>query len=208
MATVRSAITRPTHSCMDHHPRAPLDVLQTDLFREYCERAVPDALGDAIDQIKDEWDGSPFLLLAIPGHENLDAFLMTSTGADRLASIVEAFRFGEALPAAASIAFSMPLFTPPGPRPEEGMLLVTSAHDSGATRHDYWRLRFDEADTAVVDALPNGVVGETLPSATADLLRDLVVLCGQIEAGREDEDSDRWDELLAEAQARIAGAAG
>ncbi|MGH7718659.1 MAG: hypothetical protein ACREON_07435 [Gemmatimonadaceae bacterium] len=35
-------------------------------FTEFVEQSLPEALADVIDQVRDEWDGSPFFVLAIP----------------------------------------------------------------------------------------------------------------------------------------------
>ncbi|MGH2987396.1 MAG: hypothetical protein ACRDLO_12015, partial [Solirubrobacterales bacterium] len=41
-------------------------------FTEFVEQSLPEALADVIDQVRDEWDGSPFFVLATPEHPQLE----------------------------------------------------------------------------------------------------------------------------------------
>jgi hypothetical protein len=96
------------------------------------EEIIPLFLGDLIEQVGDEWDGSPFLVLAIPEHPELDAFILTAeSGAERMTDMREAVRASIELPVAAAYVVSSPLFTTTGLAPGEGLLSIFCAHADG-----------------------------------------------------------------------------
>lgn len=173
-------------------------------FRLFAEEAVPDALGPAIEQVGEEWDGSPWLLLARPETPDLDFFLITGEpGIESLRDIREAVRNLDDPPVAAALAFSGPLIGPTGMVPKEGMLSILCADDQGRQSFRCRRLHTDENGHPAVSQLPPDVEGEAMPGdVTRWFMAELLVLCGAIRNGDVDASSGAWEALLNEAKGR------
>jgi hypothetical protein len=124
-------------------------------FTEFVELSVPEALTDVIEQVRDEWDGSPFFILAIPEHFQLDAFIVSAdAGAERMGQMLDAVRASAELPVAAALAVSSPLFRPTGLVPGEGLLSIFCAHAEGRQAMTFKRFYEDEAGCAALGDTP------------------------------------------------------
>jgi hypothetical protein len=173
-------------------------------FEEFAQRSVPDALGDVIDQIRNEWDGSPIFVLAIPGHEQLDPFVLPAeAGAARLAQILDALLSFDELPVAAAFASSAPLFTSSGVAPGEGMLSIYCADSDGRETTVFKRLHENEAGEATVGELPGDFEGQMMAGVTTEFINELLTHCGEIHAGEVPADAEKWDDLLDGAVERL-----
>jgi hypothetical protein len=171
-------------------------------FRYFAEEAVPAAVAQGIDEIHEDWDGSPLFLLASPEEPDLALFVLESDpGIDQLTEIVEIVRELEHPPVAVALVLSGPLFTPAGHVPNEGLLSILSVDDGARQAARCRRLIAGDDGRTVVTDLPPDVVAQIQPGVTRWFMTELLAICGSLRGG-EEADQAPWEALLQQARER------
>jgi hypothetical protein len=166
---------------------------------------VPELLEELVEEIRDEWDGSPLLVIT-SGQDAVDAFILTGTGEERLEAIVGAFAESASVPEAAALMLSSPLVTSRGLEPGRAVLTVFCADAAAREEWLFGQLGAGPTGAAEITELPDDVDVQMLPSATTDLVRDLLVGCAKVPDGSE-LDPRSFEPLLEEAKATLHGRA-
>jgi hypothetical protein len=175
-----------------------------DEFEEFVEEEVPACLTAVIEQVRDEWDGSPILLLAIPEHPEVDAYVITAENAIlRLSDIHRIVTATREVPVACAYVTSSRLIRPTGVTEGEGMLSIFCADENGRQAASFKRLSTDENDRMTVDDLPADVQSQMLSGVTTGFIRDLLKMCGEVRAGRVEYDSDEMYDVLTDALVKL-----
>ena len=167
---------------------------------------VPGLLEELVEEIRHDWDGSPLLVIT-SGQDSVDAFILTGTGEDRLEAIVDAFGDSESVPEAAVLVLSSPLVTSGGLEPGRAVLSVYCADAAAREKWLFGQLGAGPHGAAEITQLPDDVDVQMLPSATTDLVRDLLIACANVPDGSE-LDPRSFEPLLEEARATIRRRAG
>lgn len=167
---------------------------------------VPGLLEELVEEIRDDWDGSPLLVIT-SGQDAVDASILTGAGEERLEAIVDAFGESESVPKAAALMLSSPLVTSSGPEPGLAMLSVFCTDAAAREEWLYGQLGAGPHGAAEITELPDDVDVQMLPSATTDLIRDLLIACASV-TDKSELDPQSFEPLLEEAKATLRRRSG